>query len=149
MYSPASSRDNLELRQVWKPLFDKYAVDLVLQGHDHSYARGQNIGEGVTVKDPNNGTVYVVSVSGPKQYKLREDRWMKRGAENTQHYQVISVSGNTLHYRAMTAVGELYDAFDLVKQENKPNKLIERGPKTPERRWDSTIEKKNKDDKVR
>jgi len=148
LYSASIGRDNEPLRKAWKPLFDKYAVDLVLQGHDHSYARGQNIGEGVTVKDPKNGTVYVVSVSGPKQYKLRNDRWMTRGAENSQLYQVISVSGNTLSYRAMTAVGELYDAFDLEKQEGKPNKLTERAPNTPERLWKNTLKKKDEKAKV-
>ena len=136
------------MREAWKPVFDKYAVDLVLQGHDHSYARGQNIGEGVTLKDPTKGTVYVVSVSGPKQYKLREDRWMTRSAENTQLYQIISVSGNTLSYRAMTVVGDLYDAFDLVKEKNRPNKLIERGPQTPERLWENTLKKKDEKAKV-
>ena len=48
----------------------------------------------------------------------------------------------------MTAVGELYDAFDLVKQMGKPNKLIDRSPESPERRWDNTLEKKDNDDKV-
>lgn len=149
IYSASANRDNKSLREAWKPLFDKYKVDLVLQGHDHTYARGQNIGNGVTVKDKNNGTVYVVSVSGPKQYKLRDDRWMTRGAENSQLYQVISVEQNILHYRAMTAVGELYDAFDIIKQKGKPNKLIERIPSDkPERRWKNTLEKKDKDDKV-
>lgn len=149
VYSASAKRDNKSLREAWKPLFDKYQVDLVLQGHDHSYARGNNIGEGVTVKDKNNGTVYVVSVSGPKQYKLREDRWMDRGAENSQLYQVISVEQNILHYRAMTAVGELYDAFDIIKQKGKVNQLIERIPSDkPERLWKNTLEKKNKDDKV-
>ena len=148
VYSASEGRDNKDLREAWKPIFDKYAVDMVLQGHDHTYARGNNIGSGVTVRDSTKGTVYVVSVSGPKQYKLRKDRWMTRGAENTQLYQVISVSGDTLSYRAMTAVGELYDAFDLVKQMGKPNKLIDRAPQSPERRWENTLEKKNKDDKV-
>ena len=141
-YSASSGRDNKELREAWKPLFDKYAVDMVLQGHDHAYARGHNIGNGVTVRDSTKGTVYVVSVSGPKQYKLREDPWMTRGAENTQLYQVISVSGNTLRYRAKTAVGDLYDAFDLVKQPGKPNKLIERGSDSPERRRENTLKKR-------
>ena len=148
IFSASQNRDNKELREAWKPLFDKYQVDLVLQGHDHAYARGQNLGSGVNVRDKNNGTVYVVSVSGPKQYKLRDDRWMVRGAENTQLYQVISVNGNKLTYRAMTVTGELYDAFELVKQKGKPNKLVERLPKTSERLWKNTLEKKNKDDKV-
>ena len=148
VYSASSGRANNDQREAWKPIFDKYAVDLVLQGHNHTYARGHNIGSGVTVRDTTKGTVYVVSVSGPKQSRLRKDRWMTRGAENTQLYQIISVSGDTLQYRAMTAVGELYDAFDLVKQMGKPNKLIDRAPQSPERRWKNTLKKKDKDDKV-
>jgi hypothetical protein len=27
------------LRGLWKPVFDKYRVDLILQGHDHVYVR--------------------------------------------------------------------------------------------------------------
>ncbi len=148
VYSASLGRANKDQREAWKPIFDKYAVDLVLQGHNHTYARGHNIGSGVTVRDTTKGTVYVVSVSGPKQSKLSKDRWMTRGAENTQLYQIISVSGDTLQYRAMTAVGELYDAFDLIKQMGKPNKLIDRAPQSPERRWKNTLEKKDKDDKV-
>ena len=144
----AGGRANKDQREAWKPLFDEYAVDMVLQGHNHTYARGHNIGSGATVRDSTKGTVYVVSVSGPKQSRLRKDRWMTRGGENTQLYQIISVSGDTLHYRAMTAVGELYDAFDLVKQMGKPNKLIDRAPQSPERRSKNTLKKKNKDDKV-
>ena len=144
----AGGRADKDQREAWKPLFDKYMVDLVLQGHNHTYARGHNIGSGATVRDSTKGTVYVVSVSGPKQYKLKKDPWVTRGAENTQLYQIITVSGDTLHYRAMTAVGELYDAFDLVKQMGRPNKLIDRAPQSPERRSKNTLKKKNKDDKV-
>ena len=43
-----------------------YGVDLVLQGHDHSYGRG-NVIAGSTTQG-GNGTMYVVSVSGPKMY---------------------------------------------------------------------------------
>ena len=144
----AGGRANKDQREAWKPLFDKYAVDIVLQGHNHTYARGHNIGSGATVRDTTKGTVYVVSVSGPKQYRLKKDPWVTRGAENTQLYQIITVSGDTLQYRAMTAVGELYDAFDLVKQIGKPNKLIDIVPQSPERRSKNTLKKKNKDDKV-
>ena len=148
VYAASGGRANKDQREAWKPIFDKYAVDMVLQGHNHTYARGHNIGNGVTVRDTTKGTVYVVSVSGPKQLTLRKDRWMTRGAENTQLYQVITISGDTLHYRAMTAVGELYDAFDLIKQMGRPNKLIDRAPQSPERRFKNTLKKKNKDDKV-
>ena len=39
IFSTAKDRDNPELRAMWKPIIDKYKVDLVLQGHDHSYGR--------------------------------------------------------------------------------------------------------------
>ncbi|MEM7478657.1 MAG: metallophosphoesterase family protein, partial [Planctomycetota bacterium] len=39
VFSTGRDRDNAELRKRWKPIFDKYQVDLVLQGHDHTYGR--------------------------------------------------------------------------------------------------------------
>ena len=149
VYSASKGRDNKDLRELWKPIIDKHQVDLVLTGHDHSYGRGNNIGNGVNVRDEKNGTVYVVSVSGPKQYQLREDRWMTRAAENTQLYQVINVNGDVLNYRAMTATGEIYDEFDLIKQKGLPNKLVEKATIDGiERRSTTTLDKKEKDAKV-
>ena len=84
MYSVARGRDNAELRNLWVPIFDKYRVDLVLQGHDHAYARSKNLRSGKNVRDNESGTVYVVSVSGPKMYNLEQEEWMQRAAEDTQ-----------------------------------------------------------------
>ncbi|MEM6829417.1 MAG: metallophosphoesterase family protein [Bacteroidota bacterium] len=149
-FSASAGRDNEELRARWKPLFDKYNVDIALQGHDHSYARGrvapQNELAGVNKRD-DTGTVYVVSVSGGKMYSLRPNAWdgweaeRDRAAENTQLVQVINVDGDKLSYEAYTATGELYDAFDLVKSEKgKPNKFIERkGEAIAARRHENTI----------
>ena len=133
LYATGEGRDNKTLRKLWKPLFDRYRVDLVLQGHDHSYGRGSNLPTGAIARDEGDGTVYVVSVSGPKQYKLTSKRWWRRGAENTQLYQTIDVDGDTLRYEARTATSELYDAFDLIKQEDAPNILVDRVPDTPPR----------------
>jgi len=97
----------------------------VLQGHDHTYARGRakNLTRGVNTRSPVGGTVYVNSVSGAKMYELKPDEWdgyepvdLARSAENTQLFQVIRVDGDTLHFRAYTVTGELYDAFELVKE---------------------------------
>lgn len=134
MYSASSGRDNATLREIWKPIFDKYQVDLALQGHDHSYARGRvspgdNVLEGVNLRDQ-TGTVYVVSVSGGKMYEVGGD-WTDLGAvkdrsgEITQLFQVITVKGDHLLFESYTAIGELYDSFELIKTENGPNKFIE------------------------
>lgn len=139
IYSAAKDRDNAKLRALWQPIFDKYKVDLVLQGHDHTYARSglrayDNVPTGVSGRDDRGATVYVVSVSGPKMYELQRGEWMKRAAEDTQLYQIVSIDGDRLRYEARTAVGNVYDAFDLRKRQGERNELIERLPNdVPER----------------
>ncbi|MEM8767478.1 MAG: fibronectin type III domain-containing protein [Pseudomonadota bacterium] len=144
MFSPAYDRDDPELRSLWKPLLDEYRVDLVLNGHDHSYLRtgipaepvdASNVPSGYQqAYDPKIGTVYVVSVSGPKMYPNTKGNFAARVAEDTQLYQVIDVSDRKLDYRAYTATGDLYDAFTLEKRNRRPNRLREFSPLPPERR---------------
>ena len=59
---------------------------------------------------------------------------MRRAAEDTQLYQIITVDGDELRYEARTATGMPYDAFTLRKQPGKANELIDRIPDTPELR---------------
>lgn len=125
MYATRQGRSHPPLQEHWRPLFEKYDVDLVLQGHDHAYGRG---------RDP-EGPVYVVSVSGPKMYDLGEvSEWAVRRAEDTQLYQVIRVEGERLRFEAYTATGELYDAFELMREGNARALLVDHVPGTPERR---------------
>ena len=130
IYSTAKGRDNKELREALKPLIDKYEVDLVLQGHDHTYARGytKNEGQGLTVVN-DAGTVYAVSVSGPKMYESKDQDWMVRRGEFTQLFQIITVSQDTITYGAYTPIGSLYDSFELIKKDGK-KKLINKVPDT-------------------
>lgn len=142
IFSPASDRDNRELRDLWKPVLDEFRVDLVLSGHDHTYARtgalsvldpGSNLPTGYQqAYDPAIGTVYVVSVSGPKMYAATQSEFAVRVAEDTQLYQVIDVSWDELRFNAYTATGRLYDAFVLKKRPDGPNRLKELLP--PENR---------------
>ena len=116
-------------------MLDEFKVDLVLTGHDHTYARSgdttakvgtQNAASGYQqLFDPAIDTVYVVSVSGPKMYDLTNVDWAVRSAEDTQLYQIITVSGDQLHYVARTATNRLYDQFTLQKRPGRPNELIE------------------------
>jgi 3',5'-cyclic AMP phosphodiesterase CpdA len=138
LFSAAKARDNVKLRALWKPVLDKYRVDLVLQGHDHAYTRTGldvpgNLSEGVDRTVSHGSTVYVVSVSGPKMYSLERQSYMKRAAEQTQLYQIVHIDGPELRYEARTATGELYDAFTLKKRPGKSNELVERVPETSER----------------
>ncbi|MBL8294790.1 MAG: metallophosphoesterase family protein [Bryobacterales bacterium] len=132
IFSSARGRDNKELREVWQPIFDKYRVDLVMTGHDHTYAR-TNLVTGTNVQSGKAGTVYVVSVSGPKMYKLERNDRMQRAAQDTQLFQVVRIDGDKLVYESRTARGVLYDSFELQKRRGQANKLINRVPSIPER----------------
>lgn len=133
VFSAAVNRDAKAWREVIQPVFDKHAVDIVLTGHDHTYARS-NLTSGISGRAGKSGTVYVVSVSGPKMYNLDREPWMVRAAEDTQLYQVIRIDGDKLRYESRTARGVVYDAFELRKQKGKPNRLVNQVPATPENR---------------
>jgi 3',5'-cyclic AMP phosphodiesterase CpdA len=116
-YSAGRDRDDDETRKAFLAIFDKYSVDLVLTGHDHAYARSYKLKNGEKVKNNQKGTVYVVSVSGPKMYSVNSNynHIMAKTGGNVQLYQVISVDNKTLDYKSYTATGELFDSFSLKK----------------------------------
>ncbi|NQE61646.1 metallophosphoesterase family protein [Caulobacter sp. RHG1] len=123
LYSTAQGRDQSELRAALQPLLDKYAVDLVLAGHDHTYGRGRPHAA---------GPVYMVSNVGPKQYPLGDLSWTTRKGSGIQLYQQVEVSPTRLTVRAYTVDGVLYDAFQLDKPGKAPAKLVDLKPATPE-----------------
>lgn len=113
LFSSDPDRDNPKVRAALKPLIDKYGVDLVLQGHDHGYARGAIGPDGPAADDA--GATYVVSVAGPKMYEVADLAWARRTAERTQAYQIIDIDGAHLTYRAYDAMGALLDVMDRHK----------------------------------
>lgn len=114
LFSSDPDRDNPKVRAALKPLIDKYHVDLVLQGHDHGYARGA-IGIDGPVAD-GQGATYAVSVAGPKMYDVGALPWARKSVSRTQAFQVIDVSPDALTYHAYTATGEDLDSVTLRKR---------------------------------
>ena len=121
VYSTTGTRNNPNVRNQWGPLFEKYGVDLVLQGHDHSYGRGDKV-ENRRSMSVHSGVTYVVSVSGGKMYALNGgENWTGNGAEvrstsqDTQLYQMIDVDADTIRFEARYANGEHHDGFVIRK----------------------------------
>lgn len=125
VFSPAKGRDFEYGRKIWKPLFDKYNVDLVLNGHDHTYARG-HVPELYEINKESDEikTIYVTSVSGPKHYKIdlqgmkdynKQGYQLDKAAQYIQFFQVITVDQNKLTYVAYTATGDEYDRAIIIK----------------------------------
>lgn len=116
-YSSAPRRDNTEIRKHWLPLFDKYHVDLALQGHDHAYLRTYPMKGGKRVDSPKDGTVYIVSVSGTKMYDQDPREYTEFGMTNVATYQVldIQISGDRLVYRSYDIDGAKRDEIIIEK----------------------------------
>jgi len=104
-------------KDLFSPVFDKYAVDLVLQGHDHTYSRTYKIKNRQRVKENEKGTVYIISVCGPKVYSATPNfrDLMAKSESGRQLFQVIDIDQNKLSYKAFNVKGELYDSFELKK----------------------------------
>ncbi|BBM84653.1 purple acid phosphatase family protein [Candidatus Uabimicrobium amorphum] len=116
-YSPRPSINNTYISAVWGPIFDKYHVDVALQGHDHSYMRTHPLKNHKKAPTANEGTIYVVSVSGTKFYSQNP---YKNGAvsfTNVSTYQLldIQIEGRKLIYKAYDINGVLKDEFVIEK----------------------------------
>ncbi len=123
VYSCSQGRENESYRNEIKPILEKYGVDLVLQGHDHTYCRGFNLPHVGT--DAKNNPMYIVSVTGPKMYGLNTSFWSDRVASQTQLYQNITVDGDMLTFQSFTVAGSLYDEFRLIKGKDGVNRFVE------------------------
>jgi len=141
VYSTAASRQTREetkpVRAKWRPIFDKYGVDLVLQGHDHCYGRSGLLRNDAILANgeeyDRKGSVYVVSVSGPKLYPVGTMPWMVTNAERMQLYQLVRIDGDRLHFETRTADGGLFDEFELRKKPDGRSELVERAGLAAER----------------
>ena len=112
VYSTSKGRDEAVLREHWVPVFEANNIDLVLMGHDHTYARGYNNSDTTADAGITTGPVYAVSNSGAKHYTLESEAnnvWTNNGAtqrirgEHVTTYQVIDVTENQLSYRSYVA----------------------------------------------
>jgi len=126
-YASRPHTDNSLVRKWWTPLFDRYHVDMALQGHDHAYLRTYPLNNNQRVESAADGTVYVVSVSGTKFYD-QEDPWYEEvGMTKVSTYQVLdlTIEGASMTYKAYDIEGKVRDQFVIRK-----HKLSE--PKQPE-----------------
>ena len=120
LFSIRSRSRNLIQRWVFNDLLEDYGVDLVLQAHEHAYAR-MTAHEGGQAVTP----VYTVSHCSPKNYEIYENDRYDKTIASSRFYQTVRISGDTL---TLTAY-EVYhhsrcDSLQIIKNQNKA-KIIE------------------------
>ncbi|SJN46927.1 hypothetical protein FM104_15500 [Microbacterium esteraromaticum] len=151
VYSTSAGRDEPILRDEWVPVFENNDIDLVMMGHDHTYARGYKNTTATETPGLTTGPVYMVSNSGAKHYNLETDErnvWTNNDAtqvirgERVTTYQVIDVSQDQLVYRSYLAekvagastdknVGDVYDEFTVTKYDDGEKWVTEAGMTPP------------------
>jgi len=131
LYSAAPKRDNKHLKNAWLPLIDQYHVDIVFQGHDHSYWRTYPLKNDQKVS-PSEGTYYVISVSGTKAYEQQEkSEIIETAFEKTPTYQIITIekgTSNRLIYRSFDKEGTQRDEFIINKPTVSRNSFMNTYP---------------------
>ncbi|WP_313317579.1 FN3 domain-containing metallophosphoesterase family protein [Stenotrophomonas sp.] len=142
LYPLRAERDTSVLASEIRPVLQRHKVDLVLQGHDHTY--GRRADEDAALPQ------YISSVAGPKQYRLSAQAraTMKPTAEDTQLFQVLRLDDKALRYEARTATGRLYDAFQIRRdgQGAKHFSEISEG-RIPQRDCPRPVSPKGRDDR--
>ena len=144
VYASHPTRETPVLQAAWVPIFDKHGVDLVLQGHDHAYSRTYPMRSGERVTSPEQGTTYVISVSGTKYCDRRPRAETEVGFTNLSTYQTIDIQvpENRLVYRTWDIEGREVDHLTIEKPDptarpaGGPDNLLS-GRRSRERRQDS------------
>jgi acid phosphatase type 7 len=105
LYSSGSEHGNTTLlRRLWAPLFERFHVDVVFNGHDHDY-------EHCYV----NGVTYIVTGGGGATlYDVGHSSWTVY-AEKTYHFCLCTVNSTELTFQAIKPNGLVFDSFSITK----------------------------------
>jgi predicted MPP superfamily phosphohydrolase len=100
---------DLKLRETLEPLFIKYGVSVVLNGHDHFYER---------IK-PQHGIVYFVVGSGGQlaagDIDKRSDLTAK-GFDTDRAFMAVEISGDKMYFNAISREGQVVDSGILSRR---------------------------------
>ncbi|HEX5154683.1 MAG TPA: metallophosphoesterase family protein [Parafilimonas sp.] len=105
-----------DIQAAWIPIFDKYHVDMVMNGHIHYYMRTKPMKGGKVVGSYNEGTAYVESVAIPTKPETRpEEPYTVMRNFNGDLYQYVKIEGNKLSFTATNSDNKVIDSFTIKK----------------------------------
>jgi hypothetical protein len=112
VWPPRSATAAREVPQSWMDTIESRGVQLVLNGHDHSYMRTHPLRAGLPSPD---GTVYAVSTSGSKTYRQEPTNVFAKGIADTPTYQVITATADRLVLSTRTWDGAEVDRWERTR----------------------------------
>ena len=104
-YSSGEHGSSKPIRKAWHPLFKKYHVTAVFNGHDHIYERTK----------PLDGVTYIVTGGGGAPlYKFKPHKWTAH-VESVYHLVRVDVSKDQVRFRMIRWDGTVGDEFVVKK----------------------------------
>lgn len=117
LWAGTSTRGDLKARQL-VPLYEKHGVDIVWNGHIHSYERtwpirGNRVVDGQAVRGP----VYMIVGGGGGGLETPGPTrpFFMNTVRYGHHYCMVAVNGRRLEFKAFDLENRLFDHFTLEK----------------------------------
>lgn len=114
--SNRSTRGDLRVRQLVE-LYDRHGVDIVWNGHIHSYERTWPLRESRAVN--RDGTVYMITGGGGGSLETAGPYrpWFQNNVRHGHHYCMVHVNGTRIEIRSFDLEGRMFDTVALEKRE--------------------------------
>lgn len=97
------------MRQYYLPALERAGVDLILCGHQHSYARTYPMKDGKISTRQERGVIQLMCVSGPKAYGIGDYDYIEAYQENLSVYLKFTIEGEALSFVTKDAEGNTID----------------------------------------
>lgn len=109
MYTSATRGPEIELRTVLEPLFVKYGVDVVFNGHEHLYER---------IK-PQKGIYYFTEGGSAKLRRgdLRKTDLTAVGFDTDRSFMLVEIAGDEMFFQTVARTGMTVDKGVLRRRE--------------------------------
>ena len=101
-YSSGRHGSSYHLRFIWGPILQIFNVQIVFNGHDHSYEHG-------IVRN----THYIVSGGGGAPLYDTGDNWWTEYSEKTYHYCLMTFNEDLLTFESKKPDGAIIDSFQI------------------------------------
>jgi hypothetical protein len=98
----------LDLRRVLEPLFVEHGVSVVFAGHEHFYERIH----------PQQGITHFISGAAGKLRRgniRRESPLLAAGYDETQHFMLVEIEGDRMHFEAVSRTGRVVDSGTIER----------------------------------
>lgn len=115
VYQVHSDTTAAKVKENWAPIFERYGVDLVFEGHQHVYSRSYPMYQGKI--DYENGITYIMGVSGSKQYDSADETFAARTVYSAANYQLVQIDGGMLTVQTLDGAGNELDFLSVMQRE--------------------------------